>query len=131
MVDVIADMLSRINNGQRRKLINVEIPHSTFRYNILQVMLKEGYIKSCDVKEVSSSIKSISVDLKYLRDGSAVIQEMKKVSKPGRRMYRRVDQLGGHYNNLGTIILSTSKGVMSDADARKSKLGGEVICKVF
>ena len=131
MVDVVADMLSRINNAQTRKLVSVEIPYSSFKYNIAQVMLREGYIKSCNVEDVTGSIKSIVINLKYLRDGSAVIQEMKKISKSGRRIYRKISKLSEHYNSLGTIILSTSRGIISDSEARKAGIGGEIICKVF
>jgi len=131
MNDVIADMIARIRNGQQRKLLNVSVPYSKFREQVLKVMIDEGYIESCEKKSISKGIDSLEVRLKYLRDGTPVIQEIKKVSKLGRRIYTKITDLKAHYNNLGVVILSTSHGVMSDAKARKAKVGGEIICQVF
>jgi small subunit ribosomal protein S8 len=131
MTDTIADMLTRIRNGQQRKLISINVPYSKFREQVLSVIRNEGYIKSYKKVPVAKNIDSFVVDLKYLRDGRPVIQEIKKVSKPGRRIYTPISDLGACYNNLGVVILSTSKGVLSDVQARKEKVGGEIICQIF
>ncbi len=131
MANITADMLTRIRNGQQRKLISIEIPYSKFKESILKVIQKEGYIKSYTKKELPHNKSSLIVDLKYLRDGSPVIQEIRGVSKSGRRIYAAVADLVSCYNNLGVVILSTSKGVMSDSEARKANAGGEIICEIF
>lgn len=130
-MDVIADMLTRIRNGQSAKLGAVNIPYSKFKEEILKVILDEGYIRSYKVNGEVVSEKQLAVSLKYLRDGKPVIQEIHKVSKPGRRVYSPVSDFKGYYNGLGVVILSTSKGIMTEANAKKSGIGGEVICKVF
>ena len=129
-IDPIGDMLTRIRNAQMRLLHNVEIPASKFRARILDVLKQEGYI--ADYKFVSDANKkgNLSVDLKY-NDGMPVIKEIKRVSKPGRRVYARADSLPRIQNGLGLAIVSTSKGIMTDNDARNKKIGGEIICRVF
>jgi len=131
MTDVIADMLTRLRNGQMRRIVSVKVPYSNFKEKVLSILLEEGYISFCKKTEVRKNIHSLEVGLKYLSDGSPVISEIKKVSKPGCRLYSGVSELSGFYNNLGVTILSTSKGVMSDRQARKDGVGGEVICQVF
>jgi small subunit ribosomal protein S8 len=131
MTDIIADMLTRIRNGQMRKLVSVKAPHSRFREQVLKVLCDEGYIASYNKVNVRKNIDEIVIDLKYSRDGAPVIQEIKKVSKPGRRLYTAIEDLVGFYNDLGVTILSTSRGVISDRTARKEKVGGEIICQVF
>ncbi len=131
MTDIIADMLTRIRNGQMRKLVSVKAPHSRFREQVLKVLCDEGYISSYKKVNVRKNIDEIVIDLKYSRDGAPVIQEIKKVSKPGRRLYTAIEDLVGFYNDLGVTILSTSRGVVSDRTARKEKVGGEIICQVF
>jgi len=132
MTDSIADMLIRIKNGQMVKAKSVYMPHSKFKKDILKVLQNEGYIKSYEEKLVENTVhKGIVVYLKYADDRKPVIRDVRKVSKPGRRIYSSIDDLKGHYNNLGITILSTSKGVMSDNQARKAKVGGEILCQVF
>lgn len=131
MVDVVSDMLTRIRNGQHRRLMSVDVPHSNFREQILKVMQSEGYIKSYTKKDLGNNASLLSVDLKYLHDGTPIIQELKGVSKPGRRVYTSIELLTDHYNSFGVAILSTSKGVMSDVQARQQKVGGEIICRIF
>ena len=132
MTDSIADMLARIKNGQTAKLANACIPYSNLKKNILQVMKNEGYIKSYEEKaNAKTGHKELVVQLKYDKNQKPVIQDIKKISKPGRRIYSSISSLKGYYNNLGITILSTSKGVMSDTQARTAKLGGEVLCKIF
>ena len=130
LTDPIGDMIARIRNAQLRTLHNVKIPSSKFRAKILEVLKQEGYIS--DYKLVSD-IKNKSffvVDLKY-QNGLPVIKEIKRVSKPGRRIFSSAESLPKINNGLGIAIVSTPKGVMTDIDARKQKIGGEIICKVF
>ena len=130
LVDPIGDMLTRIRNGQMRSLNKINIPFSNFRLKILEVLKKEGYIIDFNIDNGKEKIKFLSVDLKYY-EGQPVIKEIKRVSKPGRRIYSRATSIPKVLNGLGLAILSTSKGVMSDTDAIKNNLGGEIICKVF
>ena len=123
-------MLTRIRNGQMRSLNNIEIPFSSFRSKILEVLKKEGYIVDFKIDENKSKIKSIFVNLKYY-EGQPVIKEIKRISKPGRRVYSKATSIPRIRNGLGVAILSTSKGVMSDSDAIKNNLGGEIICRIF
>tara|TARA_Y100000590_G_scaffold470356_1_gene664122 strand:- start:7733 stop:8128 length:396 start_codon:yes stop_codon:yes gene_type:complete len=129
LVDPIGDMLTRIRNGQMRSLNRIEIPFSNFREKILEVLKKEGYIINFKIDN-SKKLKFLSVDLKYY-EGQPVIKEIKRVSKPGRRVYSSADSIPKVLNGLGVAILSTSKGVMSDSEAIKNNLGGEIICRVF
>ena len=130
LVDPIGDMLTRIRNGQMRSLNKINIPFSNFRLKILEVLKKEGYIIDFNIDNGKKKIKFLSVDLKYY-EGQPVIKEIKRVSKPGRRVYSRATSIPKVLNGLGLAILSTSKGVMSDSDAIKNNLGGEIICRVF
>ncbi len=130
LVDPVGDMLTRIRNGQMRSLNKTNIPFSNFRLKILEVLKKEGYIIDFNINNGKQKIKFLSVDLKYY-EGQPVIKEIKRVSKPGRRVYSRATSIPKVLNGLGLAILSTSKGVMSDTDAIKNNLGGEIICKVF
>mgnify|MGYP003351066755 CR=1 FL=1 len=128
--DPIGDMLTRIRNGQMRSLNKIEIPFSNFRSKILEVLKREGYIINYEITTNEKKIKNIFVKLKYY-DGQPVIKEIKRVSKPGRRVYSRATSIPKVMNGLGLAILSTPKGVMSDTDARKNNVGGEIICRVF
>ena len=130
LVDPIGDMLTRIRNGQMRSLNKINIPFSNFRLNILEVLKKEGYIIDFYLQDSKDKTKTILVVLKYF-EGEPVIREIKRISKPGRRVYSRAVSIPKIKNGLGVAILSTSKGVMSDADAAKHNLGGEIICRVF
>ncbi len=132
LVDPIGDMLTRIRNGQMRSLNKIDIPFSNFRLKILEVLKKEGYIINfnIDIDKENKGKKSIKLDLKYY-EGQPVIREIKRISKPGRRVYSRADSIPRVHSGLGLAILSTSKGVMSDSEAIKNNLGGEVICRVF
>tara|TARA_Y100001970_G_scaffold294133_1_gene447380 strand:+ start:13695 stop:14093 length:399 start_codon:yes stop_codon:yes gene_type:complete len=129
-VDPIGDMLTRIRNGQMRSLNKINIPFSSFRSKILEVLKKEGYIIDFKIDKDKTNKKLILVDLKYY-EGQPVIREIKRISKPGRRVYSRADSIPRVHSGLGLAIVSTSKGVMSDSDAIKNNLGGEVICRVF
>ena len=113
-----------------RSLNKIEIPFSNFRLKILEVLKKEGYIINFNIDDGKNKIKSILVNLKYY-EGQPVIKEIKRISKPGRRVYSRADSIPRVLNGLGLAILSTSKGVMSDTEAVKNNLGGEIICRIF
>ena len=128
--DPIGDMITRIRNAQMRTLNNVIIPSSKFRAKILDVLKKEGYISDYKIVKDSNSIGIISVDLKY-NNGLPVIKQINRVSKPGRRVYAKASSIPKIQNGLGVTIVSTSKGIMSDNDARNQKIGGEIICKIF
>ena len=128
--DPIGDMFSRIRNGQMRSLNSVEIPSSNFRKNILEILKTEGYIKDYFIEKTENNKTSLKISLKYY-EGDPVIKEIKRISKPGRRVYSGVERIPFIHNGLGIWIISTSQGVMSDSDAREKKIGGEIICKVF
>ena len=130
LMDPIGDMFTRIRNGQLRLLNRIDVPASNFRLKILEVLKSEGYISNYFIEKKDNNKKNLKVDLKYY-EGSPVIKEIKRVSKPGRRVYSRANSIPKIQNGLGLAILSTPKGVMSDNDARKNNLGGEIICRVF
>ena len=128
--DPIGDMFSRIRNGQLRSLNSIEIPSSNFRKNILEILKREGYINDYFIEKNDNNKITLKITLKYY-DGDPVIKEIKRVSKPGRRVYSRATSIPKVMNGLGLAILSTPKGVMSDTDAKKNNVGGEIICRVF
>ena len=128
--DPIADMITRIRNGQLRKLNTVSIPNSRLREKILDVLKDEGYISNYKILSEKQNNKSLIVDLKY-NNGIPVIKNIARVSKPGRRVYAKANSIPKIQNGLGIAIVSTSMGIMSDNDARSKKIGGEVICRVF
>ena len=127
--DPIGDMIARIKNAQMRNHKTVELPSSNFKIKISDILKSEGYI--LDYKTNSENNKSILlIYLKY-HSGNPVISTIERVSKPGRRIFSRAESLPKINNGLGIAIVSTPKGVMTDIDARKQKIGGEIICKVF
>ena len=129
-VDPIGDMITRIRNAQMRFLNNVKIPRSNFRAKILDVLKQEGYIADYKVLSDQKNNGDLSVDLKY-DNGLPVIKEIKRISKPGRRIYARADSIPRIKNGLGLAIISTSKGIMTDNDASSQNIGGEIICRVY
>ena len=128
--DPIGDMITRIRNAQLRALNNVTIPSSKFRAKVLDVLKSEGYISNYKSLSDQKNKESLLVDLKY-NNGLPVIKEIKRVSRPGRRIYAKADSIARIQNGLGLAIVSTSKGIMSDSDARTKNIGGEIICRVF
>ena len=127
--DPIGDMLARIKNSQLRNHKKVELPSSNFKVKIADVLKNEGYI--IDYKVSSDEKKPLlEIELKY-NYGSPVISSIQRVSKPGRRIFSSAESLPKINNGLGIAIVSTSKGIMSDNDARTKKIGGEIICRVF
>ena len=128
--DPIADMITRFRNAQQRGLSTVNIPRSKFRAKILDVLKEEGFISDYKFLSESKNKESMLVYLKY-NNGSPVIKEITRVSKPGRRIYTKAESIPKIQSGLGIAIVSTSKGIMSDNDARSKNIGGEIICKVF
>ena len=127
--DPIGDMIARIKNAQVRSHKLVELPSSNFKIKIAEILKNEGFVK--DFKINSENNKGVlSLELKY-HSGNPVISAIERVSKPGRRIFSRAESLPKINNGLGIAIVSTPKGVMTDIDARKQKVGGEIICKVF
>ena len=128
--DPIGDMFSRIRNGQMRGKETVLMPASRFRGNVLDVLQREGYIKGFKKLEIANNKNEFRIELKYV-DGQPVIKSISRVSKPGRRVYSNIKDLQRNFDGLGTYILSTSKGVLSDSEARVESVGGEILCKIF
>ena len=129
LTDPIGDMLARIKNSQLRNHKKVEMPSSNFKMKIADVLKNEGYINGFNVDK-NENKQVLIIDLKY-NSGSPVISVIERVSKPGRRVFSSAQSLPKINSGLGIAIISTPKGVMTDIDARKQKVGGEIICKVF
>ncbi len=130
MNDPIADMLTRIRNSQMRGKSVVTTPASKLRVRVLEVLADEGYIRGFEETKGEDGHPAIEISLKYY-EGEPVIRELKRVSKPGRRVYMGVNDIPSVRQGLGVSIVSTSKGVMSDANARAANIGGEVLCTIF
>tara|TARA_B100001564_G_scaffold347187_1_gene347678 strand:- start:944 stop:1339 length:396 start_codon:yes stop_codon:yes gene_type:complete len=127
--DPIGDMIARVKNAQARNHKKVDLPSSSFKTKIADILKNEGFIRDFKIK--SENNKSIlCLELKY-HSGNPVIVAFERVSKPGRRIFSSADSLPKINNGLGIAIISTPKGVMTDIDARKNRVGGEIICKVF
>ena len=129
MQDPISDMIARVKNAQSRNHKKVELPSSNFKTKIADILKNEGFIKDFKVDERNNK-SVLSLELKY-HSGNPVISAFERVSKPGRRIFSSADGLPKINNGLGIAIISTPKGVMTDVDARKQRVGGEIICKVF
>ena len=130
MTDTISDMLTRIRNGLLARKPEVVLPYSKFKHNLSKVLVSEGWIMSTDTKEVDGK-QNLVLSLKYDKSGQSVITGIKRVSKPGQRIYSSRVNLPKVMGGIGTTIVSTSKGLMTDKDARTQKVGGEVICQVW
>lgn len=130
MNDPLGDMLTRIRNAQMRGKSTVSTPASKLRAWVLDVLAAEGYIRGYEKTTGADGHPAIEISLKYF-EGTPVIREIKRVSKPGRRVYMGVKEIPSVRNGLGVSIVSTPKGVMSDANARAANVGGEVLCTVF
>ncbi|MGI9382555.1 MAG: 30S ribosomal protein S8 [Methyloligellaceae bacterium] len=130
MTDPLGDMLTRIRNAQMRNKSKVSTPASKLRGRVLDVLEEEGYIRGYAAVDYDGGRSEFEIELKYF-DGDPVIKELKRVSKPGRRVYSSVRDIPTIANGLGVTILSTPKGVMSDSKARDQNVGGEVLCSVF
>jgi small subunit ribosomal protein S8 len=130
MSDPLGDMLTRIRNGQMANKSAINAPASKLRANVLEVLRREGYIRGYETVDLGGGKSELNIQLKY-HNGEPVIRELRRVSKPGRRIYAGVKELPQVYNGLGIAILSTPRGVLSDAEAREARVGGEVLCTVF
>jgi len=128
--DPLGDLLTRIRNGQAARLAAIHSPASKLRTNVLEVLKREGYIRDYKVSQQDNGIAELNVELKY-SEGQPVIREIKRVSKPGRRVYTQIKDVPRVYNGLGISILSTPRGVLSDKEAREANVGGEILCRVF
>lgn len=127
--DPISDMLTRIRNAALVKKSDLVMPHSKFKAALAQVLLKEGFVKG--VALVDGKFKSLSISLKYTNEGESVIAGIKRVSTPGQRIYLPVDKIPRTNSGFGVTIISTPKGLLTDREARKLRLGGEVVCQVW
>ena len=131
MTDPIADMLTRIRNANTAKHDTVDVPASRMKISIAEILLKEGYIKSFEIEEVGG-FKNIHITLKYGKDkNTKIITGLKRISKPGLRVYASKEDLPKVLGGLGTAIISTNKGVLTDKEARKENVGGEVLAFVW
>ncbi len=130
MSDPLGDMLTRIRNAQHSRHTSCVSPGSKLRMTVLEALRREGYIRGYSAEELRPGISQIRIELKY-NEGEPVIKEIHRVSKPGRRVYSKIKELPRVYAGLGVSILSTPRGVLSDAEARAANVGGEVLCRVF
>ena len=130
MNDPLGDMLTRIRNGQNAHKATIVVLYSKLHEAVCAVLQDEGFIRGYKTVDMGNNKKEISVELKY-DAGQPVIRELKRVSKPGRRIYTQIKGVGQHYNGLGIKILSTPQGVMADYKAKAANVGGEVLCQVF
>jgi small subunit ribosomal protein S8 len=130
MSDPLGDMLTRIRNAQSARQSRCKAPASKLRENVLEALKREGYIRAWRTEELRPGVRFIEIELKY-SEGEPAIKEITRISKPGRRVYSKIAELPRIYNGLGTSILSTPRGVMSENEARAANVGGEVLCRVF
>jgi small subunit ribosomal protein S8 len=130
MTDIIADSLTRIRNAAQRRLDVTTLLHSKTIEATVSILVDKGYLESFKVKEDGNK-KTIKVVLKYDDNGHSVINELKKISKPGRRVYQGADEIKSFKNGYGTLVVSTNKGVIANDEAFKQKVGGEVICSIW
>ena len=130
MTDPIADMLTRIRNGTMARHDRVEMPHSQLKEHVAGVMKSEGYLDDVRVSE-GDERKTLTVILRYGRDRQSAIDGLRRVSTPGRRVYVRHDRIGRVCSGMGISILSTSRGVMTDREARRQRVGGELLCEIW
>jgi small subunit ribosomal protein S8 len=138
--DTISDMLTRIRNGLLAKKPEVVLPYSNFKHSLAKVLQSEGYIKNVEVSakggttsggKENDGFKNLTLTLKYDQTGVPVISEIKRVSKPGQRIYSGRMEIPSVMGGMGTTIISTSKGLMTDKQARKNKIGGEIVCQIW
>ncbi|MBM3489573.1 MAG: 30S ribosomal protein S8 [Alphaproteobacteria bacterium] len=130
VTDPLGDMLTRIRNGHHARKNKVLAPASRLRAHLLDVLKREGYIRDYRLVGEAGKDRKLEIELKYV-EGRPAIQEIARISKPGRRVYSPIGDLPRVSNGLGITVLSTSKGVMSDGEARAANIGGEVLCRVF
>jgi small subunit ribosomal protein S8 len=130
MSDPLANMLAAIRNGAMANKTAITVPASKLKKAVLKVLLDEGYIRNFEDIVDAHNKPAIRIELKYF-EGKAVINKMKRISTPGRRVYAQFSNMPRVYNGLGIVVVSTSKGVISDFEARQQKIGGELLCSVY
>jgi small subunit ribosomal protein S8 len=130
MMDTTSDMLTRIRNAYMVKKTDVLVPYSNFKHSLAKLLLTEGWVKNLQVKE-QNGIKNLLMELRYLENNEPAISVIKRISKPGQRIYVKNTNIPRALGGFGVTILSTSRGLMTDKDARKKKVGGEIICQVW
>ena len=131
VTDPVSDMLTRIRNGYIAKMDSVSIPYSKLKTEIARILDEEGYIRSYEIRKDENVGGLIKIYLKYDKDKKSVITTLKRISKPGLRVYAQKDEIPRVLGGLGTVILSTSKGVLTGTGAKKLGVGGEVICSIW
>ena len=130
MSDPLGDLVARIKNGQRAQKEIISAPASKFHAKVLDVLQREGFIRGYKSESDERGVSAFQIELKY-DQGQPMIREISRISKPGRRIYRKVSELPRYYNGLGISIVSTPRGVLSDHEARDQNVGGEILCQVF
>jgi len=130
MTDPVADLLTHIRNGGLSRRDTVRVPSSKLKVQLVEILRDEGYIEGFRMIE-GEKFPLISIDLKYKQDRSLVINTMQRVSRPGRRVYAGCDEIPKVRNGLGVLVVSTSQGVMTDREARKKRIGGELMCEIW
>ncbi len=130
MSDPLGDMLTRLRNGLHAGKAKIRVPASAHKTSVLDVMVRGGYIRGYNIIDLGNNRQEIEIEAKY-DNGEPVIRELKRISKPGRRVYFGAGDLPRFYNGLGITVVSTSKGVLADHEAREQNVGGEVLCQVF
>lgn len=130
MSDPLGDMLTRLRNGLRAGHATIRVPASKHKASVLDVFVRGGYIRGYNIIDLGNNRREIEIEAKY-DNGEPVIREIRRISKPGRRVYYGRDDLPRFCNGLGTTVVSTSRGVMADHEAREQNAGGEVLCQVF
>lgn len=129
-MDTIADMLTRIRNASLVKKTEVILPYSKFKHNLAKVLASEGWIKTTKITD-EGKFKNLVLELKYAQNGMPMISGINRISKPGQRIYSKTSEIPRALGGVGTTIVSTSKGLMTDKVARQQKVGGEIICQIW
>jgi small subunit ribosomal protein S8 len=131
MVDPITDLLNRIRNAAMAQHVTTKIPYSNVKARVVEILKNEGFIDDFSENQGDGVHRDIVVNLRYINDSRTAINKLRRVSKPGRRVYCRVDDIKDVMSGLGVAIISTSKGIMTDRDARRQNVGGEVLCEIW
>lgn len=130
MSDPLGDMLTRLRNGLHAGKVKIRVPASKHKASVLDVMVRSGYIRGYNIVDLGNNKKEIEIEAKY-DSGEPAIHEIKRISRPGRRVYFGVNDVPRYYNGLGITVVSTPKGVLADHEAREQNVGGEIICQMF
>lgn len=131
MTDPIADMLTKIRNAQAKKHLGVLVSYSKLKYNLAKILKREGFVSDVKLEDAATKKKSIKITLKYNKERQPVIHNLERVSKPGQRIYSKKNNLPRTLQGMGIFIISTSQGLLTDKEAKRRNLGGEVICKIY